>query len=278
MASEKLLIIMKLSDAKCLILCGGEGIFDTTAREYLPKCMIKIGGKPLIHHLIVYASQFGISNFVLATGKYENHIKSYFINKEYYDNDIQISFANQSITPSQNANSLKNLNIQIVSTGEDCQTGGRIARVKRFFQKEEYFLMLYSDILSSLDLNDLLSIHLKENRTITCIGVNPTSRFGIFNLSKSKITNYSIGERSNLNQSRLNGGIFICSSSIFDFLEPINECNLEVEVLKQLQSQQQISLLRHDGFWHYIDTERDIKYLNELFWKNERPWLLEKKL
>jgi len=54
---------------KVLILCGGLGTRLAEETALKPKPMVQIGQKPILWHLIKYFKYYGLSDFVLATGK-----------------------------------------------------------------------------------------------------------------------------------------------------------------------------------------------------------------
>ena len=91
---------------KTVILAGGLGtrISEETANK--PKPMVLIDDKPIIWHVMdIYARQ-GFKEFVIATG-YKSEVIASWIEKE-------------------KGRSLKELNIEILDTGLETQTAGRI--------------------------------------------------------------------------------------------------------------------------------------------------------
>ena len=68
---------------KLVILAGG---FGTRLQEYtktIPKPMVKIGGKPILIHIMNHFSKFGINEFYVALGYKGSVIKNYFKRKKY---------------------------------------------------------------------------------------------------------------------------------------------------------------------------------------------------
>ena len=63
---------------KVIILAGG---FGTRLSEYtkkMPKPMIKIGGKPILLHIMKHYAKFGFKDFYIALGYKGKIIKSFF--------------------------------------------------------------------------------------------------------------------------------------------------------------------------------------------------------
>ena len=76
-----------------------------------------------------------------------------------------------------------------------------------------------------------------------------------------------ITETNNL----INGGYFILNKSIFNFEDLSKNVMWEQDPMINLTKRKQLSAYYHKGFWHCMDTERDYKYLNELY-KKGAPW------
>ena len=104
---------------KVVILAGGMGTRISEYTKTLPKPMIKICGKPIIHRIIDHYIKYGYKEFIIAIGFKGNVIKKYF-------SQIKIN---------------KNIKIQLVNTGLKTMTGGRLKRLKKLLN--ETFLMTY---------------------------------------------------------------------------------------------------------------------------------------
>ena len=53
---------------KVVILCGGKGTRLAEETRIKPKPMVKIGGKPILSHIIDLFRQQGFKDIILATG------------------------------------------------------------------------------------------------------------------------------------------------------------------------------------------------------------------
>ena len=74
---------MKKNDTPVIILCGGYGSRLGEEGKKIPKALIKIGGKPIIFHLIDFFKKINFSNIYLATGYKHNKIKKFIMNNNY---------------------------------------------------------------------------------------------------------------------------------------------------------------------------------------------------
>ena len=138
---------------KVVILAGGMGTRISEYTKVIPKPMIKICGKPIIHRIIEHYIRYGHKEFIVALGYKGNLIKNYF-NKKIF----------------------KNIKIHLIDTGKNSMTGGRIKRLKKYLS--ETFLLTYGDGLSNINLNKLIKFHKRNKKMITLTAVRPPARFG----------------------------------------------------------------------------------------------------
>ena len=256
---------------KCLILCGGRGVIDPNTNQRIPKSMIKIGNKPLLWHVMKLYSNYGYTDFVLALGTGSELIKQYFINSVEYLHDIEVNLQNKNIK-TLNTITEENWTIKLIDTGYTANTGARISRCKKYLNDATFFIS-YSDILANIDITNLLDYHHNNKKIITITGVIPPSRFGSFYQQENGNLTYKLDSKLEMENSKINGGFMVANPEIFEFLSPINECNLEKEVFEDLVKKKQVSIFSHNYFWHNIDTERDIEIIQQLYNNNKRPWL-----
>ena len=255
---------------KCLILCGGNGVIDPETKLRIPKCMLKIGNRPILWQVMKSYSNYGCTDFVLALGLGGDLIKDYFINSFELMHDIEVSLTHNEINK-LNQIPEENWTIKLIDTGNSARTGARISRCERYLKFEPFYIT-YSDILSDVNLNELVNSHEKNKKMLTIVGANPHSRFGTF-YYESNILTYEMHSKIRMENSSINGGFMIANDSIFKHLNPINECDLETEVIPDLISLNEINLYKHNGFWYNVDTERDLNCLQNLYSENKRPWL-----
>ena len=67
---------------KVVILAGGKGTRISEYTRDIPKPMIRIGGKPILSHLIEYFQSYKFKEIIIATGYKSNVIKNYYRSKK----------------------------------------------------------------------------------------------------------------------------------------------------------------------------------------------------
>ena len=65
---------------KVLILAGGFGTRLSEETDLIPKPLVKIGGKPILWHIMKRYSAFGYNDFVILLGYKGHMIEDYFLN------------------------------------------------------------------------------------------------------------------------------------------------------------------------------------------------------
>ena len=258
---------------KVVILCGGYGTRIRDVAENLPKPMISIGNYPILWHIMKYYSSFGHNEFILCLGYKSNIIKDYFLNYESRTTDFSITLGKKGSMEILNNHNEQNWKITFAETGLDSMTGTRIKKVQKYIEPNESFMFTYGDGLSNINLDDLISFHRSHKRSLTLSGVRPAGRFGeIMSDSKGEITEFK--EKPEATKSRINGGFFVANYSLFNYIdETRNDVIFEQEPMINLVNAQQLMQFDHDGFWQPMDTHKEYKILNELYYEGNAPWI-----
>ena len=227
---------------KIVILCGGIGSRLAEETKLIPKPMVKIGNLPIISHIIKIYEHYGFTNFILATGYRSSVLENYFKKKK---------------------------NIKCIFTGKNTLTGGRLLRLKKYFNKDENFMMTYGDGLTNQNLNNLLKFHKKHKKIATLTAVKPPARFGEVLLKFNKVLKFE--EKSQLNSHWINGGYFILNYKIFNYISG-DKIMLEREPLSALAKKNELMAYKHKGFWQCMDTVRDKILLEKMLFSKKAPW------
>ena len=81
----------------------------------------------------------------------------------------------------------KEIKINLIDTGKNTMTGGRLKRLRKFLNKT--FLLTYGDGLSNININNLVKFHKKSKKMVTLTAVRPPARFGAIDIT-GKIVKY----------------------------------------------------------------------------------------
>ena len=221
---------------KCIILAGGKGSRISEISKDIPKPMIRILGKPIIIKIMQHYSKYGFKDFIIAAGYKKEIIKNYFKNNKF-----------------------KNWKINVIDTGLNTMTGGRIKRLKKLLYKET-FMMTYGDGISNVNLKKLLMTHKKNKKVATLTAVRPPARFGAIKIYNNRVSYFK--EKSKLDEGWINGGFFVLEPKIFKFIKG-DKTFFEKEPLQKISKLKQLYAFKHKGFWQCMDTLRDKEILEK---------------
>ena len=231
---------------KVIILAGGFGTRLSEYTDTIPKPMVPIGGKPIIEHIMDIYSNFGHKEFYIALGYKKIVIKNYFKN---YKN--------------------KSWEINLIDTGSDTLTGGRLKRMEKYLSNET-FLMTYGDGISDIDINELIKFHKDHKKMVTISAVRPPARFGSLSLNGSNVIKFK--EKKQLGESWINGGFFVINPDFLNFLTG-DKTVLEKEPLEKVTELKELMAYKHEGFWQCMDHKLDKDYLDQLIIEKKATWI-----
>ena len=230
---------------KVVILAGGLGTRISEESHTQPKPMIKIGGMPVLLHIMKIYSYYKINEFIICLGHKGDIIKKFFSN---YDSAPW--------------------NVQLIDTGLDTMTGGRIKRIQEHI--DDTFCVTYGDGLSNVNINNLISFHKEKKSLATLTAIHPPERFGVLNLSGDYVSEFH--EKHTSESSWINGGFFVFEPEVFDYLQDGDMTVLERGPLETLSKEQKLTAFKHNGFWFPMDTLRDKRHLEKLWSAKKAPW------
>ena len=222
---------------KVVILAGGLGTRISEYTKTIPKPMIEIKKKTILHRIMDHYSKFGHKDFYIALGYRSHIIKKYFKKKKF-----------------------KKWNINLIDTGKNTMTGGRLKRLKKFLNNET-FLMTYGDGLSNIDIKKLINFHKKNKKLVTLTAVRPPARFGAIKLKKNFVKYFK--EKSKLDEGWINGGFFVMEPKFLRFIKN-DKTYLEREPLEKVCKLNNLVAYKHNDFWQCVDTKRDLDKLKKI--------------
>ena len=252
---------------KAVILAGGLGTRLSEETDNRPKPMVEIGGMPIIWHIMKTYSDHGITDFIVCLGYKGYVIKEYFSNYFLHTSDVTIDLGKNAVEILENHT--EPWRITLVDTGMNTMTGGRIKRIQKYLGDHD-FCLTYGDGVSNVDLTSLVHSHKLSGSIATVTAVKMPGRFGALNLKNGKVEKFI--EKPTDDGSWINGGYFVFSSKIFDYLRS-DETVLEDEPLAQLAREGNLGAWKHDGFWQPMDTLRDKRVLESYWSSGNAPWV-----
>jgi len=253
---------------KVVILAGGYGTRISEESSVRPKPMVEIGGKPILWHIMKIYSQYKLNNFIICLGYKGYIIKEYFANYFLNRSDVTFDLKNNRMEVHQNG--VEPWVVTLIDTGEKTMTGGRLKRVQEYVGNDT-FCMTYGDGVSDINLRKLIQFHKKQKTYATLTAVQPPGRYGAFTLSKKEDKISQFREKPRGDGAWINGGYFVLEPEVFQYIES-DATVWEVDPLKGLAHDGELSAYKHSGFWQSMDSLRDKNVLEELWQSGNPPW------
>ncbi len=251
---------------KVAILAGGKGTRLVEETLVRPKPMVEIGGKPILWHIMKTLSCCGFADFVIALGYKGEFIKRYFVDLCHLSRDLTVVCSSGEVKVHQGE--AVNWTVELIDTGDETMTGGRIKRLAPSIGQET-FLLTWGDGVSDVDFRDLLAFHRSHGKLATMTVVRPVARYGHVEMHGNVVTEFS--EKPQTGEGWINGGFFVLEPGVFDYIEG-DDTQWERAPLERLAEDGQLRAYRHAGFWQCMDTLRE-KYILEELWKSgSAPW------
>ena len=254
---------------KVVILAGGLGTRISEESHLVPKPMIKLGGKPILWHIMQYYASYGHKEFIILAGYKQEVIKDFFNN--YYLHNSDTTFYLKDQTSDLVKSYSDDWIVTVLDTGLYTSTAGRLLYAKEHLINEDSFLLTYGDGLSDVNLDHLISSHKGSKAEVTLTSIKPKGRFGLLDIDEKNIIK-SFKEKSDNDLNWINGGFMVVNPSIYHYIKSDKDV-FESDVLPIVATKNKLYSFKHFGFWHAMDTLRDKELLESLISQHQTYWI-----
>lgn len=251
---------------KAVILAGGRGTRLSEETIVKPKPLVEIGERPILWHIMKIYSAHGINDFIVCCGYRGEQIREYFANYLMRMSDVTFDLAENRMDI--HLHRAEPWRVTVVDTGEETQTAGRLKRVAKYLQDDD-FCFTYGDGVSDIDITASVGFHRSHGKKVTVAAVLPPGRFGSLELDGSTVTN--LVEKPQGDGGWINGGFFVVSKPVIDRIDN-DQSSWEYEIVPGLAHDRELQAFKHLGFWQPMDTLRDKLRLEQLWSSGQAPW------
>jgi N-acetyl-alpha-D-muramate 1-phosphate uridylyltransferase len=186
---------------KAMILAAGLGTRLKPFTEKHPKALFPINGKTLLQRNIEYLQAYGFDNVIVNVHHFADQIIEEIKNNNGWGSNVVVSD----------------------ETNEVLETGGGLKKAADFFMhSDEPFVLMNADILTDLDLKEMLAQHKDKNPIATVAVTNrQTSRYLVFdenNILCGWLNEKTGEQKGKTGTKKAFSGIHIISPKIFSLI------------------------------------------------------------
>jgi NDP-sugar pyrophosphorylase family protein len=223
---------------KAVLLVGGAGTRLRPLTYVVPKCLLPVGGKPLLERTMVYLEGHGISEFVLCVAYLKKQIMDAFGDGSSLG--FKIEYA-QADTPLGTAGQLKTAAGMIDGT----------------------FLAMNGDIVTNLDVTKLVATHKKSGgvATIALKEFGVKIPYGHIVVSPDgRVTGFE--EKPTLSYMA-NAGVYVMEPRVMDVIPSDQVASLETDVFPKLIAKgEAIHSYFEPAYWSDVGSMADFERVN----------------
>jgi dTDP-glucose pyrophosphorylase len=227
-------IIQKKNKEHVVIMAGGYGKRLGALTKRCPKALLMFNNKPLMQHILEHVKKNNFFNIQISVFFLKKMIKSFLLKKSFFS-----------------------LKVKFLEERNPMGTIGSIGQVKKISNN---FIVLNCDVISDVNLNELLKFH-KKNKSILTIGVkhfqykNP---YGVVISKKNRFISFK--EKPNVNFT-INTGIYVFNRKIIPIINKFNLKNIE-DLIITLKNKN-YKILTYPIFENWWDLGQDKKRLKK---------------
>lgn len=153
---------------------------------------------------------------------------------------------------------------KLVFVAEDRPLGdaGPIALINDKYELTETFLVVYGDVFSDINSEELINYHRKTGgiATITLTRVDDVSRYGVAQLDENnRIINFIEKPKQYVGSNLVNAGFYVFTKDVIKLIprNPTGQVRLAIDVIPRLIRIGEVYGYIHNGLWFDIGTPED---------------------
>lgn len=226
---------------KAMILAAGLGTRLRPLTNKTCKAMVKLNGRPLLEHAILYLRQYGFDEIIVNVHHFGEQIIEFLKAKDNFGIRIEISDEREQLL----------------------ETGGGLKKAEWFLRRSDPFLLYNVDILTDLDLGKMLAQHLQNKATVTlACRVRYSSRNLLFS-PEGRLQGWRNNRTGEVKPNKAIlpysvpyafSGISIMRPVIFEYMQEKSKFSI-VDTWLNIAAKQAIHLHQHDeSLWMDLGT------------------------
>lgn len=230
---------------KAAILCGGQGRRLKPLTDYFQKTMIPIGPRrrPLLEYVVRLLVWHGLKEITLLTGYRSEQIENYFGDGSRFGARIFYSHDTQSSSGSANALAM--------------------ALESRKFGEFENLIVYYGDVLSDLNVTNLLKAHTSKKPAVTLVlSRNYSLPVGVAEVQDGYVSSFK--EKPSMSLNVTIGCMVITKKAVLKLSELRGRTDLMTHFVPHLIARREkVAAFYVDDWWYDVGTTEAYERLDE---------------
>jgi NDP-sugar pyrophosphorylase family protein len=235
---------------KAMVLAAGRGTRLLPLTEQLPKALVPVAGRPMIEYSLLLLRYYGIRDIIINLHHLGDQIEPYLGDGRRWG--LQITYSKEP---------------------DLLDTGGGLLKAKPFLE-DDTFIVINTDVLIDLPLNELIAFHQKKKASATLV-VRPdplADQYGSLEIDGEGRIQRFLQTRISTQQpvptaKLMFTGVQVLEPRVFDFMDldrGVQSFSTTKDTYpRMLLQQERLFGWRFDGFWQDVGTTSRIRDAEE---------------
>lgn len=235
---------------KAVVLAGGKGARLAPYTTILPKPLMPIGDMPILEVMLLQMKDAGITNVVLTVGHLSELLRSFFKDGSQFGMNITYSYEKFPLG-----------------------TAGPITLVDNL---DETFLVSNGDVLTTLNLRDLIEFHREQKAIATIAAHHRQTKIDLGVIQKNgdyRITGYI---EKPVYDFMVSMGIYVFEPAVLNYIDRNQYLDIPDLIKKLIAADERIVEYEFNGYWEdlgrpddYERASKDFENMRSAFLPND---------
>ena len=221
-----------------VVMVGGQGSRLQPHTKNCPKPMLKVGGKPMLEHILLRAKSEGFRHFVLAIEYLGHMIEDYFGDGSQWEVGIEYLYEESPLG-----------------------TAGALGLLNPL--PDAPVIVTNGDVLTDVRYGELLDFHCSHNASATmAVRLYEWQHpFGVVSIKGVDIVGF---EEKPITISHINGGVYVLEPDAIDSLEAGGHCDMPMLFHRLREKGQRTIVYPMHESWLDVGREDDLRQAREM--------------
>lgn len=213
-----------------VILAGGKGTRLHPYTLVMPKPLVPIVDRPILEIIIIQLEKQGFDKVILTVNHQADIIMAYFGDGSKWGIEIEYSLENEPL--------------------------GTMGPLKLLHNLPDHFLVMNGDVLSDIEYNAFLNMHLESGRIFSVSSYKRIQKndYGVLEVDNGILSGFKEKPETPFEVSM---GIYAVSRRIIDYIPHNQYFGFDMLMSRFLEKNIEVGVYRHKGYWMDIGRPED---------------------